>query len=266
MSAEVGLPQFDGVIWEVDGRGVATVTIDRADKLNAIDGAVMDGLVALFERFHQDPAIRAVVLTGKGTRGFCAGRDLVDAGDGDTGGAELRMRGHGRNMFEAILECGKPTVAAVFGYTLGGGAELALACDVRIAGSTLSMGFPEARVGLGANFGSVMLPRVVPLGIAYDLLYTARRVDADEALRIGLVNRVVPSEELASAASEYAGLLAGNAPVTLQRYKAMIGKGLSLPVAAALRLDASPNPYVSNDRREGVAAWRDRREPNWTGT
>ncbi|GAA3979885.1 enoyl-CoA hydratase-related protein [Actinomadura viridis] len=249
--------------YDRDG-GIAHVRLDRPDRLNTLTTGLVRELVAAFDTAHADPEVRAVVLSGAGDRAFCAGRDLDEAGV--LGDAEpVPMRGTDRNVFETILECGKPTVAALHGHVLGGGAELALACDVRIAADDLSIGFPEVRVGFGANFASVLLPRTVPRGVAYDMLYTGRRMTAGEAAACHLVNRVVPAGRAAGAALEYArGLLQG-APLTQQRYKAMIVKGEALPVAAALRLDAAPNPYRSTDRHEGVAAWRERRAPRWEG-
>ena len=146
---------------------------------------------------------------------------------------------------------------------MGGGCELALACDVRIAADDLRIGMPETKRGLGANFGSVVLPRVVPLGLAYQMLYTGEPLSAEDALRWGLVQSVVPRAELSARAEELVRSIVANAPLTNQRYKAMITKGRDLPVAAALRLNAGPNPYLSEDRKEGVAAFLERRTPNW---
>jgi enoyl-CoA hydratase len=173
------------------------------------------------------------------------------------------MTGSRRNFFEVIMECGKPTVAAVFGWAMGGGCELALACDIRIAADDLRIGMPEAKRGLGANFGSVVLPRVVPLGLAYQMLYTGEPLDAEAALRWGLVQEVVPRAELVGRAEALIRSIVANAPLTTQRYKAMISKGRDLPVSAALRLNVGPNPYLSEDRKEGVAAFLEKRPPKW---
>lgn len=252
------------VIERLDGIGV--VRLNRPEKLNALSTAMMAELVEAFDAFDQDPEVRVVVLAAEGKRGFCAGRDLVEAGGSQSPRGERPMKGVQRNVFEAIYECCKPTVAAVFGYTLGGGAELALACDIRLAAVSLQFGLPEVTVGMGANFASVMLPRLLPMAIAMDLLYTGRRMRADEALRVGLVNAAVADDDLRDSALRYARSLCENAPLTQQRYKAMVTKGRDLPVQVALRLDASPSPYRSNDRIEGTAAWRERRKPIWTGT
>jgi len=173
------------------------------------------------------------------------------------------MTGPDRNVFETVLETYKPTIAALNGHAFGGGLELALACDLRIAANHVKLCLPEARRGMGANFASVLLPRMIPRGIAMQMLYTAEPVTIEEALHWGLLNKVVPSAQLAQTVETFARGLLKNAPLTLQRYKHMTVKGWELPVASALRLDAGPNPYLSTDRAEGVRAFVEKREPRW---
>ncbi len=264
-----------GLIVEVRDR-VAYATIDRPERMNAISVGLADDLVDVFDAFSTDRDVWAVVLSATGERAFCAGADLKDIGAADaardnTGAAGGRrpgavpMTGSRRNFFEVILECSKPTVASVFGWAMGGGCELAVACDIRIAADDLRIGMPEAKRGLGANFGSVVLPRVVPLGVAYQMLYTGEPLDAAAALHWGLVQQVVPRAELAERTEALVRSIVANAPLTTQRYKAMVTKGRDLPVSAALRLNAGPNPYLSEDRKEGVAAFLAKRTPNWQG-
>ncbi|MDA3039200.1 MAG: enoyl-CoA hydratase/isomerase family protein [Actinomycetota bacterium] len=204
-----------GLIVEVRDR-VAYATLDRLERLNALSVGLTNDLVDAFDSFSNDPGIWAVLLSATGDRAFSAGADLKemggrDAGSDNTGGADARtaprgrrgvvpMTGSRRNFFEVVMECSKPTVAAVFGWAMGGGCELALACDVRIAADDLRIGMPEAKRGLGANFGSVVLPRVVPIGLASHMLYTGEPLDAQESLRWGLVHSVVPRDELAARA------------------------------------------------------------------
>lgn len=174
------------------------------------------------------------------------------------------MTGVNRNLFEAVLECRRPTVAAIDGYALGGGLELALACDLRLASARSTFGLPEARIGMGANFASVVLPRTVSRGAALQMLYLGEHVDAAEAYRMGLVNWVVPDDGFETALADLTERLTANAPLSLRRYKAMTLKGWELPVAAALRLDVGPDPYASEDRAEGVAAFLTKRRPTWS--
>ena len=259
--------------------GSTYATLDRPERLNALSVALTSDLVDAFDSFSTDPGIWAVLLTSTGERAFSAGADLKDMGEADarrsaSTGADpaspsvpragsVPMTGSRRNFFEVILECAKPTVAAMFGWAMGGGCELGLACDIRIAADDLRIGMPETKRGLGANFGSVVLPRVVPLGLAYQMLYTGEPLPAEDALRWGLVQAVVPRADLDRRAEALVRSIVANAPLTNQRYKAMVTKGRDLPVAAALRLNAGPNPYLSEDRKEGVAAFLERREPRW---
>ncbi|CAN5852287.1 enoyl-CoA hydratase-related protein [soil metagenome] len=241
---------------------IATVTLQRPDRLNALDLALRARLAETFDELHLDDQVWAVVLTGAGTRAFCSGVDLKEAKD-LSNSQILPHRGEGRNAFEAVLECGKPVIAAVNGWALGGGCELALACDIRIAAEHARFGLPEAKRGMGGNFGTQLLPRIIPLGLAYELLYTGDDIDAERAQELGLVNRVVPAGELLREAHDLARRIAANAPLTVQRFKAAMGRGLALPVAAALRLDVGPNPYTSEDRIEGATAFVEKRAPKW---
>jgi len=245
---------------------VAEVVLDRPDRLNALSRGIMSDLVETFDRFETDDDVWTVLLTGAGDRAFSAGVDLKEM-RGDDHGEErppsLPMRGSERNVFETVLECSKPTIAALNGVAVGGGCELALACDVRFAASGTRMGLPEAKRGMGANFGCQLLPRLVPRGVAYEWLYSGELFDVEEAQRWGLVSRVVANEDLLDTARAFARQVAGNAPLTVRRYKAMIGRGGDLPLASALRLNVGPNPYTSEDRREGVLAFLEKRDPVW---
>jgi enoyl-CoA hydratase len=174
------------------------------------------------------------------------------------------MTGPEKNVHEVVLETYKPTIAALNGAAYAAGFELALACDIRIAAEHVRLAAPEAKLGMGANFASVVLPRLIPRGIAMQMLYTGEPMTAAEALHWGLVNQVVPQGRLAETVEAFARGLVNNAPLTLRRYKHMAAKGWGLPIGSALRLDAGPNPYLSADREEGVRAFVEKRQPRWT--
>jgi len=244
---------------------VALVVLDRPERLNALSTGLQADIIDAFDRFEEDDDVWAVLLTGAGDRAFSAGVDLkeVNAGDGESRPLSMPMRGTTRNVFETVLECGKPVVAALNGVAAGGGCEIALACDVRFAAEGVRIGLPESKRGMGANFGCQVLPRLVPRGIAYEMLYGGEFVTAEQAHTWGLVNRVLPADRLLDEALAFCRQIVANAPLTVRRYKAMIGKGADLPLAAALRLNVGPNPYRSEDRAEGVAAFLEKRPPVW---
>ncbi|HEU5035572.1 MAG TPA: enoyl-CoA hydratase-related protein [Nocardioides sp.] len=246
--------------------GVALLRIDRPEVLNALDQATMTAIVGAVEQIESDPAVRAVVLTGTGTRAFCAGRDLKERAAVDRVGerAGHPMRGLHRNPFEALWECRKPTVAAVNGDAVGAGFELALACDLRVAAAHARFALPEAKRGMGAVFGSTILARSVPSAVYYEWLYLGELMPAADVARWGVLNRVVDADPLAAGLA-LAREVAGRAPVSLQRFKATLISGREMPVAAALRTDFHPDPYSSEDRIEGVAAFVEKREPIWRG-
>lgn len=246
---------------------VAHVLIDRPERRNAMSRGLMQDLILLLEGFAVDDDVWMLVVRGAGDVAFSAGADLKESDDqgGPTVPRGSPMGGLYRSVFEALLEFPKPTIAVVNGFALGGGLELALACDLRVAADHARLGVPEAKRGLGANFATQMLPRLISSAWAFELLYTGREVGAEEALRMGLVNRVCPLDELDVVAQDLCDVILANAPLSIRRYKAMIVHGRDLPLAAALRLNVAPNPYLSEDRLEGAAAFMEKRAPLWQG-
>jgi enoyl-CoA hydratase/carnithine racemase len=247
--------------------GVATVTLNRPEARNAISTELAIALAAAFEPLTTDRAVRAVVLTGAGDRAFCAGADLRERGGFDDHQWFVQREAF-RRAFGAVRRCPLPTVAAVFGYALGGGLELALCCDLVVAAEDASLGLPEVQLGLvPAGGGTQLLVRRVGPAAAKDLVLTGRRVDAAEAGRLGLADRVVPRAELPAAAQSLAAQIAGNAPTAVRLAKWAIDLGADLAREAGLEVEdqAWRRAVKSADRREGIAAWNERRPPIWPG-
>jgi enoyl-CoA hydratase len=246
---------------------IAVVSINRPERRNALGREVRQGLTEAFLEIGANPDIWVALLRGEGGQAFCAGADLKEIHEADARGEAYipPMAGRERHIFEIVRETYKPVIACINGAAVAGGLELALACDVRVASDDAVLGMPEAKRGMGATFASVVLPRLIPLGLALEMLFTGDYLSAEQARQIGLVNHVVPKAEVEQFAARLAERMAQNAPLSLRRMKEMALKSLDVPVAAGLRLDVGPNPYLSRDRQEGVAAFVERRPPRWEG-
>jgi crotonobetainyl-CoA hydratase len=244
---------------------VAWISINKPERMNALAPEELCRLSAIVEDADDNPEVRVSVISGRGGRAFCAGIDMLAV---DTSGAARfpqPMRGDMRNPFERIAETRKPVIASLEGVVMGAGAELAMACDLRIAADNTRFASPEAKVGMGGNFASVMLPTLLPRALALELLYTGRILKPSEGLTHGFFNALCPAQELRAATRNMTDQIVANAPLSVQRIKAMATKSQGLPLAAALRLDVGPNPYVSQDRIEGMRAFQEKRPPRFNG-
>ena len=257
----------DGAVELERRRGVAWVTLNRPAAVNAINDAIRRHLPTVLEELNADPNTRVIVLQGAGERGFCAGADLKEkpATDNPLDAAVLRTRS---SWIEAFDRVSKPLIAAIHGYCLGGGLEIALACDLRVASSDAVFGLPETGLGLiPGGGGTQRLPRIVGLGRALDLLMTGDRVDAAEAYRIGLVTRL--TADRAALAVEVAALaerIAARPPVATAFAKEAATVGLQLDLPAGLRLERALFTMLlsSDERREALNAFREKRQPQFT--
>jgi enoyl-CoA hydratase/carnithine racemase len=243
------------------------VTLDRPDARNALHRAASDELDQVWSMYESDPELRVAILTGAGDRSFSAGYDMREPAAPP---GEFLARRHPRGLGGLTLRAPmkKPLVAAVNGFALGGGLELALACDIIIAAGHAEFGFPEPRVGrLALEGGMHRLVRHVPLKIAMGMLLTGRRISAEEAYRIGLVNEVVPLGESLTAARRWTDEILECAPLSVQATKeaVMAGLDLVLPAAMALVPTTMAQALVSEDQAEGVSAFLQRRPPRWSG-
>ena len=243
--------------------GVAVMTIDRQEKLNALDRQVVEEIgQSLLELEAEEP--RAIVVTGAGERAFIAGADIRAMSVMDPIEAK-RFSEIGHAAMALLDRSPVPTIAAVNGFALGGGCEVALACDVRIAAENATFGFPEVGLGILPGMGGTQrLPRLIGPALAKELIFTGRRIGADEARELGLVNRVVPDHELLDTALAWARKLAGQAPLSVGRIKAVSARG-----DLAAGLEAEQQAFVealqTADAREGISAFLDRRRATWTG-
>ena len=247
---------------------VAVVTVNRPKVLNALNIATLDELAATMRALQQDETVRCVIVTGAGEKSFIAGADINElAALTPTLGREHARAGQA--VFDLVEQLGKPVIAAINGYALGGGCELAMACTIRIAADTARLGQPEINLGMIPGFGGTQrLSRLVGTGRAFELLLTGEPIGAAEAYRIGLVNRVVPASGLMAEAHRLAAAIAAKAPVAVRYVLEAVRGGVQLPLADALALEATLFGLMAStaDMREGARAFLEKRAPEFKGT
>ncbi len=257
---------FDNLLLERDG-AVASITINRPKVLNALNTQTLDELRRAILELKQDAGVRVVILTGAGEKAFVAGADINElAVQTPTSGREHALAG--QHVFDLIENMGKPVIAAINGYALGGGCELAMACTLRIAADTAKIGQPEVTLGLMPGYaGTQRLPRLVGKGKAMEMILTGASIAADEAQRIGLVNRVVAAAELMTHATALAAQLAKSAPIAMRYIINAINKGVEMPFAEACQYEATLFGLVASteDMREGTKAFLEKRKPEFKG-
>ncbi len=257
---------FDNLLLERDG-AVATVTINRPKVLNALDSHTLDELREALMDLARDTTVRAVVLTGAGDRAFVAGADIAELA-GLTPTAAAAHAARGQQVFDLVESLGKPVIAAINGFALGGGCELAMACTLRLAADTARLGQPEINLGAIPGYaGTQRLPRLVGRGRALELLLTGDMVSAADAERIGLVNRVVPPADLMVEARRLATVLASRAPIAVRYILEAVGAGLETTQREGSAHEAALFGLVaaSDDMREGTRAFLEKRAPQFKG-
>lgn len=257
---------YQFIIYE-KSEGVATITLNRPDALNAWSRELAQEFLAAMEDAQKDENVKAVIITGAGEKAFSAGAD-IKAMKGMTALKARELSNMGYRVCNAVERLEKPVIAAINGYALGGGMEVSMACDFRVASDKARMGQTEINIGLIPGWGGTQrLTRLVGKARAKELVYTGKIIDANTAFQWGLVNMVVPAAELMNAVRQFAQELAGKAPVAMKVAKALIEKGADVDLESALALEREGFGVVasSEDLQEGVSAFTEKRKPTWKG-
>lgn len=247
--------------------GVAIVRVDRPEKLNALNSALIAQLDRAFHALAEDDAVQAIVLTGAGEKAFVAGADIGELAQMDPIGG-VRTSRQGQDAFRFLERMRKPVIAAVNGFALGGGLELALACHLRMASENAKFGLPEVKLGIIPGYGgTVRLPRLVGKGRALELILSGEMIDAQEAYRIGLVNRVFPQDELLEAARSLASKITANGPVALALALEAVDHGMVATTEDAQLFESNLFGLLAStaDMREGMSAFLEKRKAKFTG-
>jgi enoyl-CoA hydratase len=257
---------YNNLLVEVSER-IATVTINRPKVLNALSDATVVELDSCWTALERDNTVRAVIVTGSGEKAFIAGADISELATFSPRQAMESAR-RGQQMLARLEAIGKPTIAAINGLALGGGCELALACTLRLASANARIGQPEVKLGIPPGYGGTQrLPRLIGKGRAFQMLLTGEHVPAQLAYEWGLVNAVVPAEQLLTAARELARKMIANAPLALSYVLQAVHQGMEQPLEQALVLESSlfGLSFSTSDMREGMAAFLEKRAPSFSG-
>jgi enoyl-CoA hydratase len=258
--------EFKYIIYE-KSEGIATITLNRPEALNAISKEVIDEVLQALEDVKNDENVRVVVLTGAGEKAFSAGADIKEMKDFNAlKGRELSLRGE--RLCRALENLEKPVIAAINGYALGGGLEVAMACDLRIASERARMGQTEINIGLIPGWGGTQrLTRLIGRTKAKELIFTGKMIDAKTAEQLGIVNMVFPAEEFREKVRQFAKELTFKAPVALKVAKELINKGADMSLDSAIALEREGIGVVSSteDLQEGVSAFAEKRKPMFKG-
>jgi enoyl-CoA hydratase len=258
--------QFTNLLLEIEDK-IATVTFNRPKALNALNQETLLEVLACFQALKKDEAVQVVILTGSGTKAFVAGADIAFMNEM----TPLEARNFaflGQEVMNTIERLEKPVIAAINGFALGGGCELAIACDIRLASDNARFGQPEVNLGIVPGFGGTQrLPRLIGKGRASELIFTGDMIDAQEAYRIGLVNRVVPQDQLLTTCREMAAKIASRGPVAVKLSKGAIINGLEMDLARACGYEADQFAlgFTSADQKEGMEAFLEKRPARFQG-
>lgn len=248
--------------------GVSTILLNRPKQLNALNAATTADLLAAFDAISSDTSVRAVIITGAGDRAFAAGADIGELRELESASAARAMALNSHKLGRLMADLRQPIIAAINGFALGGGLELALACDIRLASETAQLGLPEVTLGIMPGWGGTQrLARVIGPSMAKLLMMTGDRIDAAEALRLGLVERVVPAAELLSTAQQVATKIASLPPLSIAAIKQAVNHGtqMSLDQANAFEAGLFGELAMTADAKEGTSAFLEKRAAVWQG-
>lgn len=260
------MKQFTNLLFSVEDR-IATITFNRPRFLNALNRELLEELSQVVTDIENDPEILAVILTGAGEKSFVAGADITEM-QGKSAIEARNLSNLGNQLLLRIENLRTPVIAAINGFALGGGCELSMACDLRIASTRAKLGLPETGLGIMPGYGGTQrLARLVGKGIAKEMIFTGEMISAQRAYEIGLVNRVAEPEELMNEAKKLAAAIAAKSPLGVQFSKKAVNEGMNLDLDRALRLESEifGTLFTTEDQSEGMSAFLEKRQPTFKG-